>query len=107
MRITALSILALLLTACGERIAPTPTDGDTHALPPIEWRIRSRVELEAIYRHSGMALHDGQKLEGFAGREGDRWVVYTLPPQYVDDAATCTLGHEVMHVALGDYHRSR
>lgn len=65
----------------------------------------SRAELEAVYRNSGQAVPEGGRLHGFAGYRDGRAVVYTLPPRTVDDAVTCTLGHEVMHIALGAYHR--
>lgn len=94
----------LLLTGCGERIDPAPEPGDVHALA-IEWRIVSRPELERVYRESGMPLGERDRLHGFAGFDGDEAVVYTLPPVRVDDQATCTLGHEVMHIALGGYHQ--
>ena len=98
-------IVALLLTGCGERVQGAPEPGAVVQLPPIEWRVVDRAGLEAVYRNSGQALGDGDRLSGFAGYRDGKAVVYTLPPRAVDDAATCTLGHEVMHIALGDYHR--
>lgn len=100
-----LLILPLLLAGCGEPVQNPPEPGQTVALPPIEWRVRDREGLEAAYRNSGMPLAERERLHGFAGRDGDTAVVYTLPPRRVDDAVACTLGHEVMHVALGEYHR--
>ena len=95
-----------LLTACGESVQGAPEPGGNIALPPIEWRVRDRVALEQAYRDSGMGLTDRENLHGFAGYADDGTaVVYTLPPQRVDDAVACTLGHEIMHVALGEYHR--
>lgn len=97
--------LCVLLTGCSERIDPAPVAGDRHTLA-VEWRIVDRPALEQIYRAAGMELGDRQSLRGFAGTLPDgRAVVYTLPPERVDDDATCTLGHEVMHVALGSYHK--
>lgn len=102
----ALLLLFLgLLAACGERIQPPPAAGTVHSLPPIEWRIVDRAELERIYREAGMPLDERQSLRGFVGTQGGRTVIYTLPPRAVDDDVATTLGHEVMHVALGDYHR--
>lgn len=98
-------LLALVLTGCGERVQGAPDPGTTVSLPPIEWRVVSRAELEAVYRNSGQALAEGDRLHGFAGYRDGQAVVYTLPPRTVDDAVTCTLGHEVMHIALGAYHR--
>lgn len=100
-----LLIVLFLLTACGERVEPQPRPGDVHSLPPIEWRVAGRAELERVYRESGMPLGEHDKLHGFAGYRDGHAVVYTLPPVRVDDQATCTLGHEIMHIALGDYHR--
>ena len=100
-----LLILPLLLAGCGEPVQNPPEPGQTVALPPIEWRVRDREGLEAAYRNSGMPLTERERLHGFAGRDGDVAVVYTLPPRRVDDAVACTLGHEVMHVARGEYHR--
>ena len=102
---TLILLSSLLLTACGESVQNPPEPGQTVALPPIEWRVRDREGLEAAYRNSGMPLTERERLHGFAGRDGDTAVVYTLPPRRVDDAVACTLGHEVMHVALGEYHR--
>ena len=96
-------LAALAVTACGERVdAPA----DAYEIPPFEWRIRSPDELRAIYANSGMPLRDGHKLHGFVGTDSaGRNVIYTTRPRTVDDAVACTLGHEVMHVALGSYHR--
>lgn len=98
--------IAALLTACGEPVQDAPEGGDNIALPPIEWRVRDRVELEQAYRESGMELDERDRLHGFAGYADDGTaVVYTLPPQRVDDAVACTIGHEIMHIAIGKYHR--
>lgn len=98
-------VLLLVLTACGEKISSAPQPGDRVHLPAIEWRVVDRQGLLHAYQASGMQLTTRQQLEGFAGITPDgRHVVYTLPPRTVDDAVTCTLGHEVMHVALGAYH---
>lgn len=102
----AVMMLTLLLTACGgERIEPAPRPGDVHQLPQIEWRIVGQRELERIYRDAGMPLQSGDRLHGFIGQQNGQTVIYTTAPQYVDDSATCTLGHEVMHAALGSYHK--
>lgn len=99
-----LILLTLALTACGERIDPQPQPGDVYPLPPVEWRVVGRPELERVYRESGMPLGERDRLHGFVGTHNGQWIVYTLPPSRVDDQATCTLGHEIMHIALGDYH---
>lgn len=104
MRLSSLVVIAMLLTACGERVQSAPQPGENIQLPPIEWRVRDRAGLEAAYTASNMRITKGDRLSGFAGWDGDKAVVYTLPPARVDDTATLTLGHEVMHVALGAYH---
>lgn len=101
-------LLVITLTAActgGEKIADAPEAGAVIYLPEIEWRVVSRAELERVYIASGQPLEPGQSLRGFAATQGERILVYTLAPEEVDDDATLTLGHEVMHVALGDYHR--
>lgn len=94
----------LLLTACGKQIEPLPKAGDVHHIPAVEVRFVDREMLLAVYRASGKSISKEQKLEGFVGKRGDQWVIYSLPPQRVDDAATLTLGHELLHIPLGEYH---
>lgn len=98
-------LLAVLLVGCAEPVVPAPQPGDTHNLPTIEWRIRNQAELVAVYENSGEALDNKNALKGFIGKDGDKWVMYTPPPRTVDDDVACTIGHEIMHVALGDYHK--
>lgn len=101
-------VLLLVLTACGEKISSAPQPGDRVHLPAIEWRVVDRQGLLHAYQANGQMLMPGQQLEGFAGITPDGLhVVYTLAPRTVDDAATCTLGHEVLHVALGAYHKEK
>lgn len=96
--------IVVALTACGEKIQDAPQPGDKITLPSIEWRVRDRMELEAVYRNSGQHIGERDRLHGFAGYDGDQAVIYTLPPRRVDDGVACTIGHEVMHIALGQYH---
>ena len=56
--------LLLILTACAEPIAPQPKAGDTHELPPMEWRIVSDAELRKVYADAGMPLEDHQEPQG-------------------------------------------
>ena len=101
-----LATAVLLLAACGEKIAEAPKAGDTLKVPAFEWRVRDQQTLEAIYSRSGLAPGDGRELRGFAGVDADGTLaVYTSPPIYVDGDATCTLGHEVIHLVLGEYHK--
>ncbi|HBN53046.1 MAG TPA: hypothetical protein DD456_03085 [Stenotrophomonas sp.] len=97
--------LAAGLAGCAQRIDPAPQPGQVYQLPAIEWHVVDRDELRRIYAAAGMPLAEGDKLHGFAGVDGaGRPVIYTLVPARVDDAATLTLGHELLHVALGRYH---
>lgn len=107
---TLTTLMVLVLAGCngGERISSAPVAGDTITLPSIEWRVVDQAQLIAVYRKSGLEVPEGQQLDGFAGMDSRGvHVVYTLPPRRVDDQVTCTLGHEVMHVALGKYHAER
>ena len=98
-------ILSFALTACGEQIVPQPEEGSEYAIPAFTWHVVDTQELRRVYREAGQPIQDGDRLYGFVGKRGNEYVVYTLPPKTVDDSATCTLGHEVMHLALGDYHK--
>lgn len=101
-----LILLTLALTACGEKVTPEVKPGETFYLPPVEWRVVNSTQMVKAYTEAGMPLAPDQKLHGFIGHLHDGTVViYTLPPVAVDDSATCTLGHEMMHAALGDYHK--
>jgi len=98
--------LAAGLAGCSQSIDPAPQPGQVYQLPAIEWHVVDRDELRRVYAGAGMPLAEGDKLHGFAGvDEAGRPVIYTLPPARVDDAATLTLGHELLHVALGRYHQ--
>ena len=99
-------LIVLLLAGCsGEAMQGAPQPGETIYLPPIEWRVVNREELRAAYVRAGMPLEPGDRLSGFVGTVDGRTVVYTLAPTHVDDQATLTLGHEILHVAIGDYHK--
>lgn len=102
-----LALAAVTLTACQEEVQEAPLAGDTVHVPAFEWRVRDTRTLVDNYTiDSGMTLADGQKIEGFTGLDPrGTVVVYTKAPRYVDDQVACTLGHEVMHLALGDYHQ--
>lgn len=100
MRIALIAMLSL--TGCGERVVPEPAG--VYALSA-DWHVVSEAELRQAYTDAGMPLRDLDKLHGFVGVRNGRHVIYTTAPRYVDDAATCTLGHEFMHIALGSYHK--
>lgn len=105
MRIATI-LACLLLAACdnGTPIKPAPQPGETHEVAFV-WRVVDRPTLEQAYRNTGRDLQPGQRLHGFVGPARDgRAIIYTLPPRRVDDSATCTLGHEILHLTHGDYH---
>lgn len=95
-------IAALALAGCAERIEPPPAG--VYSLSA-DWHVVSEAELRRVYADAGMPLDKGQKLHGFVGVRNGRNVIYTTGPRHVDDAATCTLGHEFLHIALGSYHK--
>lgn len=100
MRLAAAALL-LALTACAPEI-DIPTE--RHAVA-FEWRPVSPEELRAAYVRNGQPLGERDQLDGFVGRdEHGWWVIYTLEPKRLDDRATCTIGHEVLHIVAGDYH---
>lgn len=74
-------------------------------IPSFDWYIMSKAELRAVYERSDMEVPPGAELHGFTGIHNGKRVVITAPPATVDDDATLTLGHEVMHIAFGDYHQ--
>lgn len=99
-------LLLLLLVGCQEKIEPAVTPGEVFYLPPVEWRVVSQETLSKEYVAAGKVITADQRLEGFIGHRPDGTVViYTKVPRTVDDQATCTLGHELMHEALGAYHK--
>ena len=101
-----LLIAVLLLAGCVEKIEPAVTPGTVYHLPPIEWRVVSEADLVKIYQMSGQTVAENSELHGFVGTKKDgTYVMYTLAPKTIDDDVTTTVGHEVMHVALGQYHK--
>lgn len=104
-----LTLATVALFGCDNRPKVEPTrnvEARTIQLPAIEWRIRTQSELNEIYTKYGKHLRSGEIAEGFIGRDGDgRVIMYTTRPQRLDDHATCTIGHEILHEAFGDYHK--
>lgn len=75
------------------------------SIPAFDWYIVSDEEMRDIYERSGKVVPNGGILLGFQGNHNGKQVIITPAPKFVDDEATCTLGHEVMHIAFGDYHK--
>lgn len=108
----ALLVLVLFAPGCNPRTPPVSVPENEYRLNVV-WRvIDSPRELAEIYSTGGGTIIDygsratrKDRLYGFSARGEDGTIyVYTLRPEHVDDSRTLTLGHEVMHVALGDYH---
>lgn len=75
-------------------------------IPTFDWYIVSEAEMRDVYERSGQVIPEGGELKGITGLNNGQQVVITPPPVYVDDEVACTLGHEVMHIAFGDYHKA-
>lgn len=103
MRAIAL-VVVLFLTACAEKIQDAPTAGTTIQVGAFEWRVINQQQMRELHAINGIALDAHQVPKGLAGRKDGRAIIYTLPPGRVDDETALTLGHEVMHIALGKYH---
>ena len=110
---TLLAVLALVaLAASAQRIVPT-IDFSAMKLE-ITW-VRTNAQIEAAREEYGAEIEQEgnrrvpQKPEGFAvlvRRAGELVCrLWVLKPENVDDQRTTALGHELLHCALGDYHR--
>ncbi|WP_323162838.1 hypothetical protein [Stenotrophomonas maltophilia] len=103
----ALAAAVLALAACGEKVQHAPKVGDDIHIDAFTWRVRSAEQIAIEYRAAGKAPGAGQAVAGYIGTLNGAPIITTQSPRYVDDAVACTLGHEVMHAALGDYHVRR
>lgn len=104
--LTVMVMVALAGCSGGEGVANAPVDGSNITIQQFEWRVRSKQELQEIHALNGIELRAGQVAVGLQGTDPNGAVViYTGAPVHVDDSVACTLGHEVMHIALGKYHK--
>lgn len=108
MRLFILLLALFTLVACDskEPVKNKPEIGEQIQLPPIIWKIRTDEQM-LIVREGSLGRTPNIKVLGLQGvnkSTGDI-EVYTNAPKYVDDQVACTLGHEIMHVALGNYHK--
>lgn len=104
----AAAAVALLAACAPEQVAGAPAAGDDVPVSGFIWRVRDAETMAAEHRAAtGQQVMPEWNLQGYAGTINGVPMVTTLPPRYVDDDVACTLGHEVMHLALGDYHSAR
>lgn len=103
----AILALGFILTGCGEPVIKAPKAGDDIAVPAFTWRVRSDQQIATEYRAAGKDPGEGRAVDAYIGRVNGAPAITTRPPLYVDDGVACSLGHEVMHAAIGDYHRKR
>lgn len=98
----------LAISGCGEQVQNAPAAGTTVLIPEFEWRVVDADTMARLHAENGIVLQRGVEtalgMQGVRNIDG-RVMVYTLPPKYLNDRNTCTLGHEVMHIALGAYHK--
>lgn len=93
-------LLPLLLAGCREPVQNAPKVGDDIKVQEFLWRVR---DAETINREHGPV--PGHEVLGYIGQRADGSYVITTPaPRLVNDQAACILGHEVMHLAFGNYH---
>lgn len=108
-------VTCLALAACAEQTTDGYLANEAAYEVSFVWHpVNTRAEMLALFKAGGGVYpHDCRPndrrdtcaLAGFAAVDGHGVQhVYTYRPRRVDDDATLTLGHEVMHVALGSYH---
>ena len=109
----ATCLICLLQSAFAQRIAPT-IDIKSIRLE-ITWvnhaelvRIRNRYERSATSVREGALGESRKRVHGFSilRRRDDGYTceLYVVRPEGVNDPATSTLGHELLHCLLGNYH---
>lgn len=71
----------------------------------VEVKMVDQRTLYSLYEKYGKKVPTNGNLKGFAGRgEDGRCVILITPVKKVDDDATLTLGHELLHCMWGNYH---
>jgi len=109
----AICLICLLQSALAQRIAPTIDI--TSLRLEIIWvehaelvRIRNRYERSANSVREGALGVSRNRVHGFSilRRRDDGYTceLYVVKPKSVNDSATWTLGHELLHCLLGSYH---
>ena len=103
-RVVAITASLFLLAGCGEKVQGAPDVGTTTLVQQFEWRVINREQMVELHRLNGIYLKPNEVPLGMQGYKDGKAIIYTLPPKTVDDDVTLTLGHEVMHIAMGKYH---
>lgn len=103
-RAVAIAAALYLLVGCGEKVQGAPDVGTTTLVQQFEWRVINRAQMVELHRLNGIEVADGKMPVGMQGYKDGKAIIYTLPPKTVDDDVATTLGHEVMHIAMGKYH---
>ena len=103
-RAVAITAALFLLSGCGEKVQGAPDAGTTTLVQQFEWRVINREQMVELHRLNGINLKPNEVPLGMQGYKDGKAIIYTLPPKTVDDDVTLTLGHEVMHIAMGKYH---
>lgn len=93
-------IVLLFLTGCAEKVQDPPEVGANIDIPAFVWRVRDPATI--TQEHGAVA---GHTVMAYVGKTPNGTIVITTPPpRTVDDQVACSLGHEVLHLAIGAYH---
>ena len=103
-RAVAIAAALYLLVGCGEKVRGAPDVGTATLVQQFEWRVINRAQMVELHRLNGIHLKPNEVPLGMQGYKDGKAIIYTLPPKTVDDDVATTLGHEVMHIAMGKYH---
>lgn len=102
-------LAALVIGGCVAKIEPEYNSimpGTDIEVDSIELRFRKPEELQRQYAGAGQTVPEKYELRAFIARDLDtgKKIIYSPPPKHVDDDVTCSIGHEFLHAALGNYH---